>query len=76
MVYDDGSTGVSVTLVVRTATAVPPPAKHHGHLPFTGLDVVSMLLLAAVLLALGTTLALASRRPVAARATRRGPSAR
>ena len=67
--------GVAVTLVVPggnapgakppTSTAVTPP-KHHvpsyTHLPHTGLAVLQLLLLAAVLLALGSALLRTTRR--------------
>lgn len=67
MTYGDSSTGTPVTLVVSAGTVTPPPPASHGHLPFTGLDLVAALLLAALLLAVGTALALAAgaRRPLA-----------
>lgn len=64
---DKGPTGTSVSIVI------PPSGAHPGtpgvvtpsprpHLPFTGLDVVSVALLAVLLLALGTLLVIRGRR--------------
>lgn len=49
-----------------TGTAVPPTRPQHqpaSHLPFTGLDVLPMLLLAVALAALGVVLLLTGRLP-------------
>ena len=61
---DDGSGGTPVTLVVPPAsvtpgTVSPPPARHP--LPFTGFDLVAVLLLGAVLVAVGTVLLTTTR---------------
>jgi len=61
MSLSDSQTGMPVTLVVQPGTVTPPPPGKHGHLPFTGLDLVAAVLLAVLLLALGCLLLLPSR---------------
>lgn len=61
MVHGDSSTGTPVTLVVPpgSTTAPPPPDRP---LPHTGFGLLPVLLLAAVLVAVGTVLLTAVRR--------------
>ncbi|HUR15236.1 MAG TPA: hypothetical protein VM097_12175 [Mycobacteriales bacterium] len=66
MAHSDSQTGTPVTLVVRPGatspgTGTPPPPGHHGHLPFSGLELVPLLLLAVLVLSLGATLLVAAR---------------
>jgi hypothetical protein len=76
--YTDTSSGTPVTLVVAPEQAAPgqttpghtAPPPHH--LPFTGFDLVHVVTLAAVLLVVGSLLALRFRRPVPARVRRTG----
>lgn len=63
---DNGPTGTSVTVVIPPAAARPGTPgvvspSPRPHLPFTGLDVISVTLLAAFLLALGTLLVIRGR---------------
>jgi hypothetical protein len=72
MARTDSQTGTPVTLVVTPqqttpGTTVPPPAPApHHHLPFTGVDLVPALAVAALLVAAGSVLT-AVRRPLLAR---------
>lgn len=64
----DGSGSTPVTLVVtETHTVVPPPTTAppapHGQLPFTGFAVVAAVLIAVLLLAVGSVFLLVGRRP-------------
>lgn len=68
-------TGTPVTLVVPAAPPpVTTPVVHRpgttpgAHVPFTGFDLVPALLLAALLLALGTALVVTGRRPLSGKA--------
>jgi hypothetical protein len=68
MSLSDSQTGTPVTLVVQPpastpGTGTPPPPGKHGHLPFTGLDVMAAVLLAVLLLALGCVLLAGSLLP-------------
>lgn len=66
-----GNDGTTVTLVVPPAATTPAPTATpsvvvthpHPHLPFTGFDLGSALLLTALLLAAGLLLLTSGRRP-------------
>jgi hypothetical protein len=70
---DQGSTGggTSVTLVVPPSAVTPSPTSTPGvianhprpHLPFSGFDLGTALVLATLLLAVGVLLLLKGRRP-------------
>jgi hypothetical protein len=73
MAYMDTTSGTPVTLVVTPGqTSAPPPPPP---IPFTGFSLLPALLLATVLLALGTVVLTLLRRPVPVR-VRRTPSPR
>lgn len=62
--------GTSVMLVVPPSATVPAPpgspvvlVPTRPHLPYTGFDVSTVLVLTALLLALGALLLIAGRRP-------------
>jgi hypothetical protein len=62
---DDGSSNTPVTLVITKGTSVPPPhtAPHPpSKLSFTGFELTTALLLAALLLAVGSFLLVLGRR--------------
>jgi hypothetical protein len=59
-----------VTLVVSPTQTTPAPAPHH-HLPFTGFALVPLLLVAAVLVAIGTALTALPRPALLARTSPR-----
>jgi hypothetical protein len=65
MAQSDGQTGTPVTLVVRPGAVTPgtdtPPPGKHGHLPFSGFELLPLLLLAVVVVVLGTALLAAAR---------------
>ena len=66
MALSDSQTGTPVTLVVPPAASGPgtvtPPPGRHGHVPFTGFDLPLAVLLAVLLLVLGSALLGAARR--------------
>jgi hypothetical protein len=73
MAHSDSQTGTPVTLVVRPGQTTPghttpPPTTGPHRLPFSGFDLVTALLLAALLLAAGTVLT-SVRRPRRVRAS-------
>lgn len=62
MAFADSQTGTPVTLVVKPGQTTPvstPPG--HKPIPFTGFELLPALVVAAVLLALGTVLTVAFR---------------
>jgi hypothetical protein len=62
---DDGSGNTPVTLVITKGTSVPPPhnAPHPpSKLSYTGFELVAAMLLAALLLAVGSLLLVLGRR--------------
>ena len=62
MVLADSQSGTPVTLVVSPQQAVPvSPPPGRKPIPFTGFELVPLLVLAAVLLAVGTVLLLTPR---------------
>jgi hypothetical protein len=67
LMADSGMAGTSVTLVVPPSAVTPnvgtpaPPPPHH--LPFSGFDLTTGLVLAALLLAAGALLLITGRRP-------------
>ena len=72
MAHVDTSSGTPVTLVVSPGKqVVPPPHKHP--LPFTGFALVPALVLALVLLAVGSVLLVGARRPVPVRIRHTSP---
>jgi hypothetical protein len=65
-VADNGPTGTSVSIVIPPGGARPgtpgvTTPSPRPHLPFTGLDVVSIALLAVLLVALGSLLVIRGR---------------
>jgi hypothetical protein len=67
-----GGDGTTVTLVVPPSGVVPTPTppgapvvvvSPRPHLPFTGLDVSTALILTALLLAIGALLIVSGRKP-------------
>jgi hypothetical protein len=66
---DSGTTsgGTSVTLLVPAGSTVPgtnpPPVAPPSHIPFTGFDLSTALVLAVLMLAVGTLLVRTGRRP-------------
>lgn len=60
MAQSDSQTGTPVTLVIRPGAGAPPPDTR-GHLPFSGVDLVPVVLLAVLLLAAGSALLAWSR---------------
>lgn len=66
----NGGGGTPVTLVVPPSAVTPSPTSTPGvvvthprsHLPFTGLDLTTALILTALLLAIGALLLLSGRR--------------
>lgn len=67
MALSDSQTGTPVTLVVQPRTGTPgtvsPPPAKHGHLPFTGFDLALVVLLAALLVAVGVVLVVTTLLP-------------
>lgn len=63
MAHSDGQAGTPVTLVVQPGQTAPPssPPPYHP-LPYTGLPLLTLLALAALLVAVGAALT-AVRRP-------------
>lgn len=62
MTQSDSQTGTPVTLVVRPAQPAPAAPPGHHPLPFTGLELLPLLLLALLVMALGSALLVATRR--------------
>lgn len=65
MALSDSQTGTPVTLVVQPrtgtpGTVAPPPPGQHGHVPFTGFELTTAVLLAVLLLVVGAVLVAAS----------------
>lgn len=62
MPHSDSQTGTPVTLVVRPAQPAPATPPGHHPLPFTGFGLLTLLLLAVVVVVLGSALLAMSRR--------------
>lgn len=56
MAQSDSQTGTPVTLVVQPGAGAPPPPGTRGHLPFSGFDLLPVVLLAVLVVVAGSAL--------------------